>query len=299
MMMTLGAHLPPGLLDRAQSWLRREVGCLVGRVEQAKDRVAVAAITSRCDLAEVRAQFGDKLASGEAASCLVLVEPGNDALGRLPVGELVRYLDERYFTGADTTDVTARRVEAAEAVTYSLTYDLRCPVTHVDTAFRDFDQVAFYPQAIDKNDPLYDPSMFAPFVCMNITSDVYGFAMLAEDFRKHGAKLNCSFGSLLKTERHEVYDAALRQFQRLAERTIENYARDTDPAVLTPISLTQGCTHYIAQHDESAFLETIKRPFRNEMPSQYVPRIIAQWEAYFDHGVEPDMSGVYAASVPL
>jgi hypothetical protein len=298
-MITLGAHLPPDLLDRTQAWLHSEVGCLVGRVEYAKDRVAVAAITSRTDLAEVRTRFGDELATGEVASCLVLVEPGNDALGRLPITELVRYLDERYFAGAGPTDVTTRRVAAAAAVTYSLSYDLRCPVTRVDTAFRDFDQVAFYPQAVDKHDPLYDPSMFAPFVCMNITSDIYGFAMLAEDLRKHQTKPDISFRSLLKTERHEVYDAALRMFQHLAERTIENYAHATDPAVLTPISLTQGRTHYIAQHDESAFAETAKRPFRNEMPSQYVPRIIAQWEAYFDHGVEPDMSGIYAASVPL
>ncbi|MDH6577386.1 hypothetical protein P3T29_003042 [Kitasatospora sp. MAP5-34] len=295
-MVVLGAEIPAELLARVQAWLHRDVGCLIGRVEYAKDRFAIGAVNSRAELIELRALFGEALATGEVLSCLVLLEPGNAALPGLPISELVRYLDDKYFAG--TEEAGARRVEMAEAVTYNLSYHLRCPVTGAETAFGDFDQVAFYPQAVDKGDPLYDPSMYAPFVCVNITSDAYGFAMIAEDRRARGARSDRPFHSLDKAERHEIYDAALREFQKLAERTIENYGRATDPAVLTPICLTDGATHYIAQHDESAFVETMKRPFRSEMPCLYVPRIIAQWELHFELGIQPDMSAIYSPAVP-
>jgi hypothetical protein len=296
-MIVLGAPVPAEVMTDAQAWLRSGVGCLFGRVHYGKDRFALAAVSSASELTEVRKMFGEALTRNGLLSCLVLVERENNELKRLPIADLVRYLDETYFNDQD--DVVRRDVESVNGVSYSLSYTLRCPVTGVPVPFTDFDQVAFYPQAVNKDDPLYDPSMFAPVTCINITSDTYGFAKTSEDAHAHGSASARAFSAMSKKERGQVYDLATGQFQRLADRTIMRYGQATDPEVLEPIHVTDDGCHYIAQHDEAAFIETAKRSFRNEMPTLYVPRIIEQWEDYFEHGVTPDMSSIYAPSVPV
>jgi hypothetical protein len=165
--------------------------------------------------------------------------------------------------------------------------------------YSDFDQVAFYPQATDLADPLYDPSMSAPWVCINITSDTYGFSMLTADIHARSAAARIPVRQLPQDQRASLYGKAAKVFQRLAESTIQNYADATDPAMECPIRLTEDRRHYIAPHDESAFVELVKAPHRNEMPAVYVPRIVAQWEACLTRGFTPDMSAIYSAPVAL
>jgi hypothetical protein len=276
-----------------ESWLRHDVGCVIGRLGFAKDRFMLATVTSYADFARFRAEFGEALAEGTVISCLILIEPDNPELTRMSIGDLVRHLDRTYFFDAD-----ARLSDGGRAVTYNLTYRMRCPVTGERTMFNDFDQVAFYPQAIDESDPLYDPSMYAPVVCVNITSDVYGFSVFTDDQRRR-KNPDLPFAEMSRAERLDVYEAALTGFQRMAARTIANYAKTTNPQVLPPIEVTADGCHYIAQHDESAFVETAKSPFKAEMPALYVPRVLAQWEAYFERKVVPDMSVIYSTSVSI
>jgi hypothetical protein len=296
-METLGTRVPDDMLTAAEDWLLRGVGCVVGRAHYGRGRFAVSAVSTKAEFREIRARFGRALAEQGMLSCLVLVEPENNELPKMTIAELVKYLDYTYF--GDDSESSRRIVDSVRGTTYSLAYDLRCPVTGVTTTYPDFDQVAFYPQATDRNDPLYDPSMHAPFVCFNITSDIYGFSLTAADIRARAAAPKPGFTAMQKPEREEIYEKALRRFQMLAEKTIQNYGHATDPNVIEPIHVTPDGNYYIAQHDESAFIETVKSPFRNEMPARYARRIIEQWERYFQQGIHPDMTSVYAPSARL
>jgi hypothetical protein len=311
-MRTIGGPVREELQAEAEQWLRHSVGCLVGRAEIRRERFLLAVADGPQDLEEVRREYGAALCTGDVASCLVLLEPENESLKQLPIGNLVEYLDERYFrSGTAGTAGTAGASGAAatselagnsgNSGNYSLTYRLHCPVTEVEVEYSDFDQVAFYPQAMDETDPLYDPSMDAPWICMNITSDVYGFSMLTADVhrRRSGTGPVGPVGELSQEQRAELYATATKMFQRLAEGTIEKYARATNPEVLCPIHLAEGRRYYVAPHDESAFIETVKRPFRAEMPVVYVQRIIDQWEEFFSHKAIPDMSQIFNAPVPV
>lgn len=296
-METLGTTVPDHLMTTVASWLHRGVGCFVGRAGYGRGRFAVAVVRTPAEFDKVRAKFGDALADRELLSCLVLVEPDNGALTKMTATDLVRYLDSTYFS----RDRVSRRrsVAQVQGYSYNLSYLLRCPVTGVMTTYSDFDQVAFYPQATDTTDPLYDPSMHAPFVCINITSDVYGYSLAVADIHRRGQVPRPPFAAMTAAARREIYRQALHIFQGLAEKTICHYGDATDPAVLEPIHLVHEGRYYIAQHDEAAFAEEAKLPFRNEMPVRYAPRIIDQWERYFLTGLPPDMSQVYSPSAPI
>lgn len=293
-MLELSDNVPGDLSDQAERWLRRAVGCLFGRVHFHKERFAIASVSTAAELADVRAAFGEALRSRELLSCLVLLEPHNELQRGLPIEQLVSYLDDRYFTGIDAG---RRDIPLVNGATYSLAYLLTCPVTGVPVTFTDFDQVAFYPQAVDESDPLYDPSMYAPFVCLNITSDSYAFALTCAD--RNEILTGRPLREVSPDERAEVYESALSAFQRLAEQSITQYHKATNAAVSEPIGLSQDNRYYLAPHDEAAFAETAKSRFRNEMPVLYAPRIIEQWERHFATGATPDMSGIYLPAVPV
>jgi hypothetical protein len=293
-MLRLTADIPDDLADQAERWLRRAVGCLFGRVHCHKDRFALASVSNAAELAGVRRAFGDAICTQGLLSCLVLIEPGNNLLRAMPIERLVRYLDRKYFTA---TDSRRRDIPIVSGAAYSISYTITCPVTSLAVLFTDFDQVAFYPQAADEDDPLYDPSMFAPFVCINITSDAYAFALTCAD--RSEILTQRPVRELSAAERSEVYDAALKAFQRLAEQSIAQYHNATNPDVADPIHLSDDRQYYIAPHDEAAFAETAKRLFRSEMPVLYAPRIIEEWERCFATGAAPDMTDVYLPAIPV
>lgn len=293
-MLRLSADIPDDLADQAERWLRRAVGCLFGRVHCRKDRFALASVSSAADLSGVQEAFGAAIRTQGALSCLVLIEPGNDALPSMPIEQLVRYLDRKFFTA---TDSRRRDIPLVSGVAYSISYTITCPVAGVPVSFTDFDQVAFYPQAADEADPLYDPSMFAPFVCINITSDSYAFALTCADRKE--SFTDKPFRELSAAGRSEVYEAALKMFQRLAEQSIVQYHKATNPATADPIDLSDDRRYYIAPHDEAAFAETAKKQFRSEMPVLYAPRIVEEWEKYFATGATPDMTNVYLPAIPV
>jgi hypothetical protein len=294
---TICGPIAEELQEQVEQWLRSGVGCLVGRAELRRERFLLAAVDGPEDLGAVKREFGSALRAGNVVSCLVLIEPEDESLKRMSIEQLVGYLDQKYFRA----DAVATPGNPGNPGNYSIAYRLLCPITGVEVDYSDFDQVAFYPQATDEQDPLYDPSMDAPWTCMNITSDVYGFSMLTADVHRRGCGTGPvrPVGQLPREQRAELYATATKMFQRLAESTIENYAQATNPEILCPIHLTEGRRYYVAQHDESAFIETVKRPFRNEMPVVYVQRIIDQWEEFFSHGAIPDMSRIYSAPVSL
>ena len=58
--------------------------------------------------------------------------------------------------------------------------EVPCPVTGKDTIY-EFFSVAFCKNSGNPRDPLYDPSLGAPFTAINTTSDAFAFARLVHD----------------------------------------------------------------------------------------------------------------------
>jgi hypothetical protein len=283
MNMQFGAFDPDTAL-RLQEWLKSQVGCLLGRRAFQRGDFVIASVASRAELGVVIDMFYAAILCAQKVSCTILIEPQNELLRTLPASQVIGHLQQNYFS--DFGDIGA---------SYKLDFQLPCPVTNCNVIYSDFDQVAFYPQALKLDDDLYDPSMYCPWIAINVTSDVYAFSrMVADTSRK---LFHRKPSELSKTEQTEVFSQSLEMFQRLAEGTINNYGQATDASRLCPIHLTTDRNHYIAQHDEAAFAEHIKRSHKNEMPVVYCKRAIEKWRSYFEGGPEPDLLDVYIPSV--
>lgn len=288
-MRTVGGPLTDGLRAGAEDWLRNGVGCQAGRAELRRGRYVLARADGPRQLAAVRHDFGVELRGGDAVACLVMLEPENPDLAALTVEKLSRYLEERYFPEAGTDGGADHRLH----------YRLPCPVTGLEVDFGDFEQVAYYPQATDEADAGYDPSRAAPWVCVNVTSNVYGFSMLAADVHRRGSHSGRPIGELAAEQRAALYATALRMFQHLAESTVRDYGEATNAELLCPVHVTEDRRYFVAQHEGSAFVSTSRRAHRAELPVVWAQRVIEQWEGYFERAVVPDMSGVYSPPVAL
>ena len=149
--------------------------------------------------------------------------------------------------------------------------------------------MAFAPGAADRLDPLYGPLMAAPVPMVNVSSDIYGFVMFTRDFclgRHH-----CEINYLTRRERRARFDQAAAAWQRMAQRTITNYARAVDQQ-LCPTYLTDDRRSWIANHQAPAFAETEKKPYVHEMLVQYTERVIGIWGRFYNHGVFPQHEDV-------
>jgi hypothetical protein len=277
------------VIEQIENWLKNKLGCVVGRAEFMKNRFAIATVSNRENLQEVFEVFKQELNSSNVTSCIILVEPKNQDFRRLNGLGVANFLQKNYLDRSENVD---------GSIGYHSTMNIRCPVTEVRVNFPDFDCVSFYPQSIDESDPLYDPSMYAPLVCFNLTSDIYGFCVIVRDiFTKKFGKSPVELGDLNKLE--TAFEEALASYQRMAERTILNYNSMTNPGKICPIHLSCNNLYYVAPHNESAFIETKKRLYLNEMPVIYGKRIIKEWKDFFNNSKPPDYSNIFVEAKPL
>jgi hypothetical protein len=171
------------------------------------------------------------------------------------------------------------------------TLTVRCPVTNRLVAFDDFDAIAFMPQAANPDSLYYDPNIAAPFVCVNFTSDLYGFSAFTRD--RALSQQRCEIWEIADhATRLEVFERSAEIWQRLALKTIKNFAGRTDPRRLCPMHASADERHWFAMHEDAAFGEMLKRLHRHEMPKLYTQRIIARWRAYYEEGTCPHFVGI-------
>jgi hypothetical protein len=188
------------------------------------------------------------------------------------------------------SDVPASHLVRGGAL--SLVLHLNCPVTGCRVAFCDFDGVAFVPSAVNEADPLYDPLMAAPPHMVNINSDVYAFAMFTRD---HSLKhYGCEVHELTRRERRHLFGRSAEAWQRIAERTINNYAKLVNQS-MCPTFLSHDRRFWTANHRDPAFAEHVKKPYVHEMPVVYTKKIVSVWEDYFERGVTPCCHGIATA----
>lgn len=281
------------VIAQLKNWIKTKLGCVIGRSEFMKNRFTFATISNLENLQQVFEAFKNELNSWEATSCIIVVEPNNSEIHRFSGLELADFLQKKYLNkiGKDVNSYDG-------SIRCDFTMNVKCPVTEVQVNFPDFDCVAFYPQSIDESDPLYDPSMYAPFVCFNLTSDIYGFCIILRDLiTKRFGKTPVEVGDLNKLK--PAFDEAIAIYQKMAERTILNYNSVTNADKICPIHLAHNNSYYIAPHNESAFIETKKHLYLNEMPVIYARRIIKEWQDFFTHSKLPDYSNIFVEATPI
>lgn len=264
------------------SWLRKDLPCVPGKREFSSGRYFMAEIHDTFSMAAAYEDFLVALRRKETVAGLFVVSE----LVALPLGASV---ESQFRQCAELMrEVSDLPPDAlADGGRLAKTIELECPVTGVLRIFDDFDAVAFCPQSLNIEDPLYDPMMGAPVPCINFNSDIYAFSMFTRDLslRLKGEELP----ELRDFDRREIFDQASRRWQQFARATIQGYMTITN-LERCPVSFADAESLWYANHQDPAFAEKSKSQFAHHMPKLYTPRIVAAWEHYFETGQLGGMS---------
>lgn len=278
------------LSPELQDWFKRSLGCVAGRREFSSDRYFVVEVRQLSDVVAGWRHFVRALERRETVACLYVIPRIDGIVAHETVTTKSSALDALTAVSEVMSVLSDQSPEfLLHGGQLNFVLHLDCPITGMRTAFFDFDAVAFVPQAQDPADALYDPLMAAPVPMVNINSDIYGFSMFTRDHAL--ARFDCEVVQLTKRERRYLFSHAAESWQRMAERTIDNYAQIVDQK-LCPTYLTAERDGWIANHKDPAFAETEKKPYLHEMPVHYARRVIEAWDEYFEHGVAVDYRGV-------
>jgi hypothetical protein len=193
--------------------------------------------------------------------------------------EELRLLGAAMFDAGLTDDYDA--LIAGE--TLSHTIDVVCPVTARDTSYAFF-SVAFCRNSGDPRDPLYDPSLSAPFTAVKTTSDAFAFARFVHD----GAVRAWGVPPYEMTHDRDAVELLFRRcvvaWQNMSITTIQNYSRiAADPS--RGVHLSDDRTRWYAAHNDPVFAELAKCPHAHEMPIAYATRLTARWSAALFDGL--------------
>ncbi len=136
--------------------------------------------------------------------------------------------------------------------------------------------------------------MFAPYPCVNLTSDIYALSLFTHDISMKKYKQPAY--KLSSHNRKLLYELVKNSWQKMAEITISNYIKITDTRIC-PVHFSNEKSYWYANHQDPAFAELKKELYQHEMPKIYVYRIFEQWENYFAHGIIPDFSDTVMAGI--
>lgn len=274
--------------DGVEKWFEECLGCVPGQREFKLGRYSYGLVRGTADVKRLYDNFLGQMESFSCTGCLFVFDgAGFDHQDEdsLPgtLGRIGRIMSGGLGLPLATAEGTGRSLTA--------TLKVRCPVTNQLVEFDDFDAIAFVPHAGNRNSRYYDPNIEAPFVCVNFTSDLYGFSMFARD-RAIG-----TFGREVweipdHANRLLIFERSAELWQRLALKTIKNFASRTDTKKLCPIHASQDQRHWYAMHEDAAFGEMLKHLHVHEMPRIYTERIIDRWRAFFEQGTAPSILGL-------
>ncbi|MBK8458324.1 MAG: hypothetical protein IPL47_15480 [Phyllobacteriaceae bacterium] len=261
------------VLDEVLAWFRDCLLCLAGRREFNRGRYMIE-IATKETVKDIFRRFSVSLRSGEKIACLFVFNAPRHYAGHGGAEEAFAFLAEQIEV---LGDVPAWRLADGEAL--STTIRLVCPVTGIETDFDDFECIAFCPQSDDRDDPLYDPLMAAPHVCVNMASDVFAFSSFVRDASV------AKFG----VPPHEIGDPEIlepfflpcvERWHRLASSTIDRFEAATGTS-RCPVHVTASGNSWIAAHKDPAFAEREKRVREHALPNIYGRRIAEAWLDHF------------------
>ncbi len=263
-------------------WLQHGLQCSAGRREFKLGRYSVAHVRNGADYAAAFARFRREVAE-ERKTGFLAIFAYDESCFRTAAQEL-RALGEAMRQAGQTDDPQA----LIGGKTLSHAIEVPCPVTGKLTAY-EFFSVAFCRHAGDPKDPLYDPSLSAPFTAVNTTSDAFAFARLVHD------QAIKAWGRAPHEMIHDrdavelLFKKCVVAWQNMSTTTITNYNRVTqDPA--RGVHLSDDRRHWIAAHNDPVFAELEKCPHVHEMPIIYAQRLTEKWSANLFDG-QPYLPG--------
>jgi hypothetical protein len=257
--------------DVFEDWLHHGLQCSAGRREFKLGRYSLARFRNGAEYAVAFDQFRRAVAEDGKTGLLALFVH-DEARHRTAADEL-RALGEA-MREADQADDVAALIGGR---TLGNAIDVICPVTGQTMAY-EFFSVAFCQHAGDPKDPLYDPSLSAPFTAVNTTSDAFAFARLVHD-QAIKAWGRAPYEMVHDRDAVELlFKKCVTAWQNMSATTITNYSRVTrDPA--RGVHLTDDRRHWIAAHNDPVFAEMEKCPHVHEMPIIYAQRLTEKWSA--------------------
>ncbi len=279
---------PEKMIEETHKWFKTGLGCIAGKREFAKKRYMFQVVSNSLEIQNAFVNFIEQLQQQKVTACLFICDVPK-AISQESVESVVRYLSELF---APLNNSNSEEILNGGAFNFHI--KLCCPVCNVEVVYGDFDGVAFCPQSNNINDILYDPLMFAPYPCVNLTSDIYAFSLFTsevsiKDFKKPVYELSY-------TDRKRLYNSVKSLWQKMAEITISNYINITDTSKC-PVHFSEEKSYWYANHQDPAFAELKKELYKHEMPKIYTDRIFEEWEKYFTDGIVPDFSNTAMAGV--
>lgn len=259
-------NVKPEVFD---AWLESGLQCAAGKREFRLGRYHVAHVANGEDYVRALEAFRRHVAEHAKTGFLAIFDGSQCANAE----EEVRLL------GAAMREarLTANADELIAGKTLAHPIEVVCPVTGRETTY-EFFSVAFCRHAANPRDPLYDPSLSAPFTAINTTSDAFAFARMVHDtaIRTWG----CAPYDMAADR--DAVELLLRRcvvaWQNMSITTIQSYSRvAVDPA--RGVHLSDDQTHWYAAHNDPVFAELSKCPHLHEMPIAYAARLAAKWSA--------------------
>ncbi len=275
---------PHHKVDAFQTWLENGLQCAAGKREFRLGRYHVARFRTGADYAREMAQFRGDVAEHRRTGFLAIFTHEAHCES---VEEELQLLGAAMREAGMTDDETA----LIAGRTLATPLEVACPVTGMETIY-EFFSVAFCRNAANPHDPLYDPSLSAPFTAVNTTSDAFAFARLVND---QAMRL---WGRPVHEMTHDrdavelLFRRCVTAWQNMSITTITNYSRvAVDPA--RAVHLSEDRTRWSAPHNDPVFAELKKCPFQHEMPVTYAARLTAKWSANLFDGkpYEPSRDG--------
>lgn len=263
-----------GQSSRFTEWLDKGLLCSAGKREFKLDRYHVAPIRDGADFARELEHFRRQVVEYRKVGFLAIYARDTSAC-RMAEDEL--WLLGTVMREAGLTSSVAALI-GGDAV--AVPFELVCPVTGEETVY-EFFPVAFCRNSGNPQDPLYDPSLSAPFAAINTTSDAFAFAMLVRDqsLRSLG-KLPHEVTSRRALEK--VMRRAVQVWQNMSVNTIQSYRRVAG-GPRRAVGLSEDRRFWTAPHNDPVFAELQKREHAHEMPVVYASRLCEKWlGAIFD-----------------
>lgn len=158
--------------------------------------------------------------------------------------------------------------------TVAIPFELACPVTGLATTY-EFFPVAFCRHAASIIDPLYDPSLSAPFLAINMTSDAFAFGMLVNDLSQR--HFHCAPYEI--ADRHDFERLLVRctgAWQNMSINTIQSYNKVAEIPERA-VHLSEDQRSWLAPHNDPVFAELVKEQHSHEMPVVYAKRLSMKW----------------------
>lgn len=259
-----------GNADSFNDWLESGLQCTAGKREFRLNRYFVAHVSNGREFAAALAEFRREVADHRKTGFLAIFRNETSAT---TAEQEVRFLGKAMREAKLTDDESA----LIDGQTLSHSIEVSCPVTGIETSY-EFFSVAFCRKAADPRDPLYDPSLSAPFTAINTTSDAFAFARFVND---HAMRAWGRAPHEMTHDRHAVellFRRCVVAWQNMSITTIQNYSRiAVDPS--RGVHLNDDQTRWYAAHNDPVFAELQKCPHFHEMPIAYATRLAAKWSA--------------------